>query len=75
MTALDLTTTEDIIIELKKRYPLLMIAGSVEISGQNAIDVQFYQGDVLRLIGLMHAIKTDLTAQYLMSLEPSDDNP
>lgn len=72
---LELTTTEAIVVELKKRYPLLMVLGSVENSGVSSTDVLFYQGNVLALIGLATVVKHDLTTSYLNNLEPTDDTP
>ena len=75
MTTLDLTTTAQLVDELKRRYPLLMIAGSVDIDARRTADLLLYHGNMLALIGLAHVCKHDLTVQYVEALEPTDDTP
>lgn len=75
MTTLEFATTESMIDELKRRYPLLMILGSVDISKTNATDILCCQGNHLALIGLTRVMDQNLTTQYLDNLEPTDDTP
>lgn len=75
VTALDFVTTESIVEELKRRYPLLLVAGSVDVSKTHATDLLLYHGNAISLIGLASVMKHDLTTQYLESLEPTDDTP
>ena len=71
----DFITTSDLVDALKKRYPLLLVAGSVDISKTHATDLLCYHGNVLTLVGLAQVVKHDLLTQYLDNLEPTDDTP
>ena len=75
MARLDEALTTDLVDELKRRYPLLLIAGSVDITQTHATDLLLYHGNAISLIGLAHILKHDLTVQYLANLEPMDDTP
>ena len=72
-TTLELSTTQELVLELKRRYPLLLVAGSADRTETHAQDVLYCRGNLLSLIGLAQVVKTDLVQQYQDNLEPTDD--
>ena len=73
--SLALTTTDDLVNELKRRYPLLLIAGSADMTKECSAEILYYQGPLLSLIGLTDIVHYDLMDQYNEALEPNEDIP
>lgn len=72
---LDLLPTDEMVTELKRRYPLLLIAGSVDLNQDCSVEMMFYQGPMLALLGLTDIIHEDLLSQYQDNLEDAEDIP
>lgn len=72
---LQLIQTEDMIVELKRRYPMLIIVGSADISQDYTCELMMYHGPVLGLIGATMIAQDDLKAQYRDGMEPASDTP
>lgn len=75
MTLDPLITTEDLVAELKRRYPLLIVAGSADMSKDCSAEILFYHGPHMALLGLTDIIHYDLLDQYHGGLEPCEDVP
>lgn len=75
MSALSLATTDAIITELKRRYPLLLVAWSADTTKECSIEILYYQGPVLSLLGLTDVVHYDLIEQYDNALEDAQDIP
>mgnify|MGYP001558272488 CR=1 FL=1 len=72
---LSLVATTDIVEELKRRYPLLLVAGSAQLDSQNNAEILFYHGPILSLIVLTDVLHNDLLCQYDESLDQAQDIP
>ena len=70
---LDLIPTDDLVEELKRRYPFLIIAGSVDLSKQVVCELLIYHGDICYLLGLTDILHDDLLQQHRELIELSDD--
>lgn len=75
MNALSLATTEAMVEELKRRYPLLIVAGSADLTKECSAEVLFYHGPLLSLLGLTDILHYDLIDQYDRALEATEDIP
>ena len=73
--SLDLEQTDTIVSELKRRYPLLLIAGSADLSKECSAEILYYQGPLLSLLGLTDVAHYDLIDQYQDALEDAEDIP
>ena len=73
--SIDLIPTDTLIAELKRRYPLLIVAGSADLSKDCRAEVMFYQGTILSLIGLTDVVYEDLLDQYYDRSEEAQDIP
>ena len=75
MTIDPLTTTDDLVAELKRRYPLLIVAGSADMTKDYSAEMLYYHGPHMALLGLTDIIHYDLLDQYHDGLEPNEDIP
>ena len=73
--SIDLIPTDTLIAELKRRYPLLIVAGSADLSKDCRAEVMFCQGTILSLIGLTDVVYEDLLDQYYDRSEEAQDIP
>lgn len=72
---LELVTTDEMIAELKRRYPLLILAGSADVSPMVLCEVICYNGDVAAINLLLDTVKANLLEQFLDSIEEAPDHP
>ena len=72
---LELAQTNELIDELKRRYPLFVVAGCADATPTDAIEIICYQGNILTLLGLANVLQMDLLEQYHDSLEETNDTP
>ena len=72
---LDLIPTEQIVAELKRRYPLLIVAGSADLTKDCSAEILYYHGPLLSLLGLTDIAHYDLIEQYEDNLDEAQDIP
>ena len=72
---LDLIPTDQMVTELKRRYPLLIVAGSADLSKDCSAEILYYHGPLLSLLGLTDIVHYDLLEQYEDNLDTAEDIP
>ena len=72
---LALATTNDLIEELKRRYPLLLMAGTADLTRDDICELLVYHGDLLTLLGATDILHDDLLQQHRDNLEYQGDIP
>ena len=72
---IDLIPTDVMVEELKRRYPLLLLAGSVDVSKECLCELLVYHGDLCTLLGLTDILHDDLLDQHRALIELADDTP
>jgi len=72
---LQLLTTDDLVAELKRRYPLLVILGSADVSEDSRCELICYNGTFEELNLALDVAKVDLMEQYREGVEEARDNP
>ena len=72
---LDLIPTDQMVTELKRRYPLLIVAGSADLSKDCSAEILYYHGPLLSLLGLTDIVHYDLLEQYDDNLDQAEDIP
>lgn len=72
---LALATTDELVSALKLRYPLLLMAGSADLTKECSAEILYYQGPLLSLIGLTDIVHYDLLDQYGDALDDAEDIP
>ena len=70
-----LASTDELIDELKRRYPVLLLAASVDMNKQVLCELLVYNGDLCYLLGLTDILHDDLLHQHHTLIELADDNP
>ena len=72
---LDLIPTDQMVTELKRRYPLLIVAGSADLGKDCSAEILYYHGPLLSLLGLTDIVHYDLLEQYEDNLDTAEDIP
>ena len=72
---LHLTTTNELVDELKRRYPLLVVLGSADLSADSRCELLCYNGTFSDLNLALDVAKQDLLLQYQDGVEEASDNP
>ena len=72
---LSLITTTDLVDELKRRYPVLLVAGSADLNKDCSAEILFYHGPILSLIGVVDIAHMDLMNQYHGDMDEAEDIP
>ena len=70
---LELTTTMDLIEELNRRYPTLLVAGGTPRSEEYDTNLFVAHGELGALVTLVHIVDIKVVRAYLHSMEPTDD--
>ena len=73
--SMDLIPTDNLIAELKRRYPLLIVAGSADVSLDCRAEILSFQGPILSLMGLTDVAYEDLVEQYKDFAHDAEDIP
>ena len=73
--SIDLIPTDTLIAELKRRYPLLIVAGSADVSLDCRAEILCFQGLILSLLGLTDVAYEDLVEQYRDFAHEAEDIP
>lgn len=70
MNSLELTSTEDLLLELRKRYTALVILGAVQ--EDPAVITEVVDGPAYMCAGLLHQASCQITASMTKPLEEDD---
>ena len=70
---LELTTTADLIEEMARRYPTLLVVGEASRDDERDNNLFIARGDLGSLVALVHTLDMKLTYTYMHHMEPTDD--
>ena len=70
---LELTTTAELIEEMGRRYPTLLVAGEASRDEERDNNLFIARGDLGSLVALVHTLDMKLTYTYMHNMEPTDD--
>lgn len=70
---LELTTTAQLVEELTRRYPTILVAGEAARNEEYDSNLFLAHGDLGALVVLAHVLDVKLTRTYLHHMEPTDD--
>ena len=73
MPSLELALTQELVNELARRYPTLLIAGEAARNEEYDNNLFMANGDLGALVTLAHVLDTKLTRMYMHLMEPTDD--
>ena len=61
---LELTTTDDLLLELKRRFPTCLFAGTMQWDKQQAFTQVAFQGDWFHVLGLTRATEFEIMESW-----------
>ena len=65
MTTLEEVTTSDLVDELKRRYPVMVFAGSTSFTEETDLDVAAWNGPLCLVNFLLDIMKSEVMDDYL----------